>query len=108
MPRRADPDWFAYVRPGDVLVSPGGSYRVVRWLRRRGTKLTLQFVKVQRSRYPSPCTIRYGHEVRDWRYVGARMKLDTPLDHRIACTIDYTDPALCERVTQDDVVGVVR
>jgi len=107
MPRRTDPDWFAYVRPGDVLVSPRGTYRVVRSVMRRGHNLAFDFVKLRRSQYPGPCTIYFGHELRAWRYVGARLKLDTPLDQRIACTLDRTDPAFCDRVTQLDVVGVV-
>lgn len=114
--RLTPPAWVAFVQLGDVLETPSGAYRVVRDINRdrSGRVCSFDFVKLARSHYPSPTTIRYVYEVRTWRYIGARLKLTTPLDRKIACSItrrrwnteEHERPP-CEIVTQDDVVGVV-
>ena len=103
------PDWYAYVRPGDVLRAPSGSLRVVRSVKRKegGRLHSICFVKLRKSQYRSPVAIYFGSELWRYQYLGARLRLDSPLDKRVACTIDWTEPALCDRVTQDDVVGVI-
>lgn len=107
-----DPEWFAHVRPGDVLqlVKCGrpGAYRIVRAVHHRkdGTIWGVSVAKKARSRYENPTTMFTATELRTmFRYVGARVKLTGELDRRIACTI--AERPRCRRVTQDDVVGVV-
>jgi hypothetical protein len=108
-----NPEWLDYVRPGDVLKTTSGRLRVVRRVTRWGGKVkAVHFVKLARSRYRSPTTIRYPAEMRGWVYLGARLRLDSPIDRRIACTMDHerdsdASGAPCNKLTQDDVIGVV-
>lgn len=115
-----DPDWFAIVKEGDVLRSPSGALRVVRRVTRRGDYdlnrrpgrsrgvgllVAVCFVKRRCSRYESPTTSYWFGELRTWKYVGARVKLDLPFDEEIERSFDN----LGERclLHQCDVVGVL-
>lgn len=106
--KHPDPEWFAIVRPGDVLRAPSGALRVVRSVRRRenGRLRAIQFVKRRCSRYPSPTTIYFDTDFRQqrWEYVGARVKLDQPFDHDIALHCEHHSNGV---LRQCDVVGIM-
>lgn len=99
LPRRAvHPDWFNIVRPGDVL-RVGARLRVVRETRhvihhRTGERRlwSLTFAIKGHSRYRPP-DVHFGTAdllYRRVEYVGARVKLDKPLDVAFTCAIDRT------------------
>lgn len=103
MKRIPDPDWFAFVRPGDVLQrGKNGTLRVVRdvsrWSRvKRVGRFGYDIVRGHgplRSvtfaiRHPSwtgrAYTVYNANDLKTngWRYVGARVRLDTEMDRKI-------------------------
>lgn len=111
MRRTPDPDWFAFLRVGDVLQrGVKGSYRVVRDVSRRGQALTyVTFAIRRRSWTGRPDTTYTANDLKTfgYRYVGARVRLASELDERFR---DYLrrNPSRAEGygLTPEDVRGV--
>ena len=120
MKRVADPDWFAYVRAGDVLQrGQRGSYRVVRevsrWeCHRRGVTvrdvgpLRCITFAIRRRSWTNRCyTVYTAADLRTmgFRYVGARVRLESEMDALIEAAIQQPNshPKI---LTADDVRGV--
>jgi hypothetical protein len=104
------PDWMRTLQVGDVLKGRGNVYRVVRKIARYrcGDLYSVQVVKRARSQYRSPTTILYYNELlsRGLKPAGVRVKLNKPIDARIACSIKhhFDCPTF---VDQHEVVGAV-
>jgi len=132
--RRPDPDWFAFVQVGDVLRWPSGDLRVVRQVTRReeprpwrrradesdpsypGRLLCICVAIRRRSRYNSPDTCFHKSDLKTLgvQYVGARVKLDSPMDAHLAeCVrlnlrdrLPEKNPTPYRALTADDVRGL--
>ena len=114
-----DPDWFAFVREGDVLLL-GGSYRVVRkvsrWTRlRRGVVQEgtgpLRFVTFairRRSWTNRAYTVYTASDLKVFgaKYVGARVPLAGEMDQRLAHCIRAKELPGHYSLTAADVRGV--
>lgn len=117
--QKPDPDWFAFVRKGDVLLI-GGSYRVVRevsrWERvRRGVVREgvgpLRFVTFairRRSWTNRAYTVYTATDLKVFgaQYVGVRIPLTGEMDQRIAHCIHAKELPGSYSLTADDVRGV--
>jgi hypothetical protein len=95
---RPDPEWFAIVRVGDVLRSPGKSYRVVREARRdengRLRGVTFAIMRCSWTKRPTTTYIRMDLKV-GWSYVGARVKLTNEIDEKLARDVHAETSADC-------------
>jgi len=108
---RPDPDWFAILRVGDVLQrGRHGPLRVVRdvhrysahsWNRHRrrqaGRLGSITFAIRHCSWTKRPYTVYTASDLKTfgYRYVGARVRLDRPIDKRLAVAIrDSTNQSL--------------
>ena len=85
---RPDPEWFAVLRKGDVLQSPGGDYRVVRAVSRRardGKLMFVVFVIRHCSWTKRPFTTYSAADLKTngWGYVGVRVKLASDADRQL-------------------------
>lgn len=108
-PSRPDPDWFAFVRPGDVLLHRG-SYRVVREVSRWGGRLRFVAFAIKRRSWTDRCYTLYSAndlKTHGTRYVGARVKLDTEMDRKIHQSITGRELPPHFTLRARDVVGVV-
>lgn len=87
MPRRThpDPDWFAWVQPGDVL-RKGNNFRVVRLVTRypHTSWICVLFV-IQRcswTRRPDTCYSSADLKYQRWQHTGVRVKLTDDFSQR--------------------------
>ena len=101
--RYPDPDWFAFVREGDVL-EVRGAQRVAR--HDDGRLYGVHFAKRRKSGHPSPDTIFLASELRSAaaRWLGVRVKLNSDIDRRIRQACEC--PGLPRPITQDESVGL--
>lgn len=110
--RYPDPAWFAYLRVGDVLRFRG-SLRVVRAVHRDTDGCLRAVYFAPRSRntgFRRPYTLYFATELRTpfsrTEYIGARLKLDGPLDQQLAdCLSDDTN-GWPHGLTSCDTVGL--
>jgi hypothetical protein len=102
-----EPDWFAFLRVGDVLRSPSGALRVVRLVSRREGRLTAVCFAIRRCSWTRrPLTVYNRYDLkRGWSHVGARVRLDSELDRKIARSHTLIPPEYEIRCC--DVVGLV-
>lgn len=107
--RHPDPDWFAFLQPGDVLEFRG-SYRIVRHVTRWHGRLHSVTFAIKRPSWTGRCyTVcdRNDLKTSGARYVGARVKLDTEMDRKIHQSITGREFPPHYTLRARDVVGVV-
>ena len=106
---RPDPEWFATVRVGDVLLSGSGDFRVVRRVSRRGPTWRRRGLRLDRgkpdeligvtfairrcSRYHQPYTTYTASDLKTLGYThtGVRVRLRSTLDKKLARYLERRD-----------------
>jgi hypothetical protein len=82
------PEWMRALRVGDVLTRNGRTYRVVRTVtfKPNGNLHAISFAIKRRSWTGRPCTTYMASDLKTFgfRPVGARVKLTSELDQRLA------------------------
>lgn len=102
------PDWADDLSVGDLL-SNGRTTRTVRYVSRRGTRLSYVGLSIIRCSWTKRCYTIY--HVRDVVYMGyskipGRARLDRPIDRKISRAITCRDGAEGRSLTCCDVEGV--
>lgn len=114
MKRAHDPEWFAFLRVGDVL-EVNGALRVVRqvsrWANRHDPIERLRYVTfaIRHISWTGRCyTVYTAADLRRMRirYVGARVKLASEMDGKIAAAITQRSSERPYVLTAHDVRGV--
>ena len=96
MRRRQEP-WMIFVKPGDVLKTPSGDYRVIRKLSRYpdGDLRSAYFAIRRCSWTKRGYTVKQASELFGWEFVAARDLPKTRLDLALAsCIIHHNGPQI--------------